>query len=207
MSHLLAGLTLGFAAGVSPGPLMTLVITRTLEYGLAAGLRVAVAPLITDAPIVALTVLFVSALPSGVETTLTLAGAAFLLYLAWEIARDARSATLLQTGPAAQASAVADLWRGVMVNFLSPNPWLFWIGVGAPLFTRAWQNRPALAIVFLASFYALLVGSKALAAFAVAGGRRYLNDDWYRRLLFASAMLLAFFSLRLFWQALQQMIG
>ncbi|MCS6827515.1 MAG: LysE family transporter [Caldilinea sp.] len=206
MSHLLAGLTLGFAAGVSPGPLMTLVITRTLEYGLAAGLRVAVAPLITDAPIVMLTVLFVSALPSGVETALTLAGAAFLLYLAWETAHDAQSATLLRTGPAAQASAAADLWRGVMVNLLSPNPWLFWIGVGAPLFTRAWQNRPMLAIGFLASFYALLIGSKVLAAFAVAGGRRHLNDAWYRRLLFASALLLAFFSLSFFWQALKGLI-
>jgi len=94
-----------------------------------------------------------------------------------------------------------------MVNFLSPTPWLFWISVGAPLFTRAWQIRPALAVVFLTSFYALLVGSKMLTALAVAGGRRYLNDAWYRRLLFASALLLAFFGLRLLWQVLQKGIG
>lgn len=31
MNYLLAGLSLGFAAGISPGPLLTLVITRTLE--------------------------------------------------------------------------------------------------------------------------------------------------------------------------------
>ena len=207
MSHLLAGLTLGFAAGLSPGPLMTLVISRTLEFGLAAGLRVAMAPLITDAPIVVLTVLFVSTLPPGVETALTLAGAVFVLYLAWEIAHDARRATLFQAQAAARSSASADVWRGVMVNFLSPNPWLFWISVGAPLFMRAWQVRPALAVVFLTSFYALLVGSKMLTALAVAGGRRYLNDAWYRRLLFASALLLAFFGLRLLWQVLQKGIG
>lgn len=207
MSYLLAGLTLGFAAGLSPGPLMTLVITRTLEYGLAAGLRVAMAPLITDAPIVVLTVLVVSALPPGVETGLTLAGALFVLYLAWEIAHGAPRATLLQASAAGRASASADLWRGAMVNVLSPHPWLFWIGVGAPLVTQTWQTRPVLAVAFLTSFYALLVGSKALTAFAVAGGRRYLNDTWYRRLLIASALLLAFFGFRLLWQALQRGIG
>jgi hypothetical protein len=45
------------------------------------------------------------------------------------------------------------------------------------------------------------VGSKVLVALGVAGGRRFLDDAWYRRLLVASGLLLAFFGLALLRQA------
>jgi threonine/homoserine/homoserine lactone efflux protein len=34
----------GLSAGLSPGPLLTLVIAETLKRGIAAGIRIAVAP-------------------------------------------------------------------------------------------------------------------------------------------------------------------
>jgi threonine/homoserine/homoserine lactone efflux protein len=207
MNYLLTGITLGFAAGISPGPLMTLVITRTLERGLPAGLRVAVAPLLTDLPIVVISVLVFSALPPTFEIALTLGGALFILYLAWEIAQDARSARLTDAHTLQSASAPSDLWRGMVVNFLSPHPWLFWMGVAAPILSSAWQSDSWAAIGFLAGFYGLLIGTKVLAAVAMAGGRHLLNDSWYQRLLLASALLLLFFSLRLFWDAIGALMG
>ena len=140
------------------------------------------------------------------KQTLTLGGAIFVLYLAWEIARDARYARLADSVQAQSVSASADIWHGMIVNFFSPHPWLFWIGVAAPLLTRAWQTNPWAGVGFLVGFYGLLVGSKMLVAVAVAGGRRFLNDLWYRRLLLASALLLAFFSVRLFWQAIDSIM-
>lgn len=206
MIHLLSGLTLGFAAGVSPGPLMALVITRTLERGLGAGLRVAIAPLLTDLPIIALSLLVFAALPPMLELVLTLGGACFVLYLAWEIARQARHAHLADLAQMKRQRVSADIWQGMVVNFLSPHPWLFWISVAAPILTRAWQSTPWSGIGFLAGFYATLVGSKMLIAVAIASGRRFLNDRWYRRILLASALLLAFFAFRLFWQALETVL-
>ena len=208
MSFFFAGISLGFAAGISPGPLLTLVITRTLERGLAAGVRVAVAPLLTDLPIIVLALIFFNALPPVLETTLTAGGALFVFYLAWEIVRDARHARL-GIGAAPQgATAAADLWRGMLVNFLSPHPWLFWIGVAAPILTDAWQQSGVWAAAsFLAGFYGLLIGSKVLIAVGVSGGRRFLNDVWYRRLLLASALLLAIFGASLLWQAVAPLIG
>ncbi|MEL7059947.1 MAG: hypothetical protein AAGN46_07975, partial [Acidobacteriota bacterium] len=50
------GLGFGTAAGLSPGPLMTLVVATALDRGAAAGARVAMAPLITDAPVIVLAV-------------------------------------------------------------------------------------------------------------------------------------------------------
>lgn len=199
MNYLIAGLTLGFAAGVSPGPLLTLVITRTLARGLGAGVRVAIAPLLTDLPIILVTVTFFAILPPLLEKVLTVAGGIFVLYLAWETLRSARTAHLTTAAPDASAAS-ADLWQGMLVNFLSPHPWLFWIGVAAPLLTSAWQSSAWAAMGWLAGFYGMLVGSKMMVAFAVAGGRRFLNDAWYRRLLVASALLLAFFGIALLWQ-------
>lgn len=202
MNYLLAGITLGFAAGISPGPLLTLVISRTLERGLGAGVRVAIAPLLTDLPIIAISMTVFAGLPPTIESALTIAGALFIFYLAWEILRDARHAHLA-SAEAAAGAATADIWRGMLVNFLSPHPWLFWIGVAAPLLTSAWERSVWAAVGFLAGFYGLLVGSKVLVAFGVAGGRRFLNNAWYRRVLVFSSLLLMFFGAALLWQALR----
>lgn len=55
--YLAAGALLGLGAGFSPGPLLALVVSETLRRGAAAGIRVALAPLVTDLPIIALVVL------------------------------------------------------------------------------------------------------------------------------------------------------
>jgi len=44
--------TLGLSAGFSPGPLLALVVSQTLQYGTMEGIKVAIAPLLTDCPII-----------------------------------------------------------------------------------------------------------------------------------------------------------
>lgn len=63
------GALLGLSAGLSPGPLTTLVISETLLYNIRAGVKVALAPLITDLPIIVLSVLILSQL-SGFQNIL-----------------------------------------------------------------------------------------------------------------------------------------
>ena len=55
IAFLTMGAFLGLTAGLSPGPLLTLVITETLKHSRAAGIKIAVAPLITDVPIIIFT--------------------------------------------------------------------------------------------------------------------------------------------------------
>ena len=61
MNDLLAAIgtggALGLSAGVSPGPLTTLLIGESLRHGRAAGLRIACVPLLSDLPVVLLAVL------------------------------------------------------------------------------------------------------------------------------------------------------
>jgi threonine/homoserine/homoserine lactone efflux protein len=159
------GLALGLGAGLAPGPLLALVVAATLDRGFAAGARVAVAPLVTDAPIVAVCVLVLSGLPDAALAALSFAGAAFVAYLAVDV---------LRTPPpdAPEPGAARDLRRAATVNALSPHPWLFWITVGGPVLVDAAGRDPLLAVGFLAAFYTLLVGTKLVLAALVASGRR-----------------------------------
>ncbi|MBN2296385.1 MAG: hypothetical protein JXM70_28410, partial [Pirellulales bacterium] len=52
--YFLQGLLLGLQGGFSPGPFTTLVISESLAYGRSAGLRCSLAPLISDPPVVLL---------------------------------------------------------------------------------------------------------------------------------------------------------
>jgi threonine/homoserine/homoserine lactone efflux protein len=200
ITPLLTGVSLGFSAGIGPGPLTTLVITTTLERGFAAGLRIAIAPLLTDLPIILACLWIVNALRPEIAALLAIAGGLYLIWLGIKTLRSAQHAVLA----GALHSSVRpreDLWRGFLVNLLSPNPWIFWLGVGGPILTEAWGITPVGALGFLVGFYSLLVGCKIALAWLVAGGRRYLTNSWYRRLLAASGLLLIGFGLLLGWQA------
>ena len=180
-------MALGFAAGVSPGPLMSLVVNTALERGFSSGLKVALAPILTDAPIVLLSLFVVRRLPSAAVPWLSIAGGLFVLWIGWASMRGVRSASLSATG---EASSHRDLLRGALVNALSPHPWLFWLSVGSPLLAAAWDRAPALALGFLAVFFGLLVGLKAIVAALVGEGRRFLSDRAYRIVLAVSAVVL-----------------
>ncbi len=207
MTYLLLGLSLGLSAGLSPGPLLTLVITRTLGRGFGAGLRVALSPLITDAPIILITLLLFNALPPLLEGVVTAAGGLFLLYLGVETIRSARHARLEGQTAAPARDAHVDLWHGALVNLLSPHPWLFWIAIGSPTLARAWEVGRPYALAFLLGFYTLLVGGKIAVAAAVASGRRFLTDKTYRGLLWGAGLLLCLFGALLLWQLIGPMMG
>lgn len=181
MESLLLGLSLGLGAGLAPGPLLALVVGATLERGFAAGARIAAAPLVSDAPIVALCVLVLGGLPDEALAALSLAGAVFVLWLAVDALR-----------PSGDAAPSSDLRRAVVLNALSPHPWLFWLTVGGPLLV---EDRPGPGIAFGVGFYVMLVGAKVAIAAAVAAGRRRgatrLLPPWLPAgLLFAAAVAL-----------------
>ena len=55
--YLSAGTLLGLASGFAPGPLLVLVVAETLRHDVRAGIKVAIAPLITDVPIIVVSLL------------------------------------------------------------------------------------------------------------------------------------------------------
>jgi len=193
-SSLIAGILLGLSAGFSPGPLIAFVIAQTLRHGVHAGLRVALAPLITDLPIILVSVLVLAQLAhaQAMLGVISLLGAGFVGYLAYESFRTQHLD--VQPSPASAQS----LRKGALVNALSPHPYLFWFMVGAPTMVKAWQENALAAIAFLVGFYVCLVGSKLLVAVLVAQSRHLFVGNAYVYLmrvlgafLFVFALLLA----------------
>jgi threonine/homoserine/homoserine lactone efflux protein len=181
--YLLIGLGLGLGAGLAPGPLLALVVTTSLARGFGAGLRVALSPLVTDSVMIAASVLLVHGLPSRAGGALGVVGGLYVIWLGVESLRD----------QAIEIEAADDpdpLRRGVLVNLLSPHPWLFWLIVGGPVLVAAWGESPASALAFLAGFYLMLIGTKTAVAAVVATSRRALTEAGLRRAHRAAGILL-----------------
>jgi threonine/homoserine/homoserine lactone efflux protein len=203
MEHLGQGALLGLVAGLSPGPMLVLVIAETLRYDISAGLKVSAAPLITDVPIILLS-LFIFSRLSGFRLVLgliSLTGGFFLLYLASESLRCPG----METRRIQEASR--SLQKAVAVNFLNPNPYLFWFSVGAPLTAKAWDGGAFPVIAFLGSFYLFLVGSKMGLAIAVGRSRRSLQGRTYIWLMRMLGGLLILFSVIFFKDAWKYIAG
>jgi threonine/homoserine/homoserine lactone efflux protein len=192
--YLAMGAVLGLAAGLSPGPLLALVLAQSIRFGTREGLKVAAAPLLTDLPIVVLATALVAVAAgtaSWILGAISLGGAVFVAYLGIESIRT----TGVQAGRPDEAPRS---WaRGALVNALSPHPYLFWVAVGAPTLILAWGAGPLAAVAFLAGFYACLVGSKMLLAVIAgrSGGR--LRGGAYRAVMVVLGALLLLFAVRL----------
>lgn len=86
MMALATGVLLGLSCGLAPGPLLALVLVQTLRHGAREGSKIALTPLATDSPIIVVA-LVVAAKLAEVRPLLgivSIAGGAFVLYLAWE---------------------------------------------------------------------------------------------------------------------------
>jgi threonine/homoserine/homoserine lactone efflux protein len=179
------GLSLGVGAGFAPGPMLALVIRSTLQHGLAAGIRVAFSPLLTDIPIILLAVTLAATLPESLLGVLGIVGGGFVIWLGIAAAREKPLPSQAATNAPAPRN---DLLKGSLTNALSPHPWVFWITVGAPILS---QGGVAGGAMFLAGFYLMLVGTKAAIAAVVSAGRqRLLQGRGYLIVLRISALLL-----------------
>jgi threonine/homoserine/homoserine lactone efflux protein len=194
MDFLIIGITLGLSAGLSPGPLLTLVISETLQNGINAGVKVALAPVITDLPIVLLTLYLLSRL-SHLETVLgviSIAGGALVLQMAVQNLR------IKPFTPGIEEKKSRSLLKGIWVNALSPHPYLFWLSVGAPLVTKASQVSTITAVLFIFSFYGLLVGSKIAVSLLVGKSRDFLAGRIYLYIMRALGVILCILAFFLF---------
>ena len=200
-TYLTAGIVLGLSAGFSPGPLMTLVISQTLRHGAREGFKVAVAPLVTDLPIILAATFLLTRLANyhAILGVISLIGGLFVLLLAWESIRT--SGVEPRTGDTFPQS----LGKGIMVNLLSPYPYLFWLTVGDPMIVKGWGESPPRAGAFVAGFYICLVGAKLAIAVATGRSRQMLRGETYRYIMRLLGLLLLIFAIMLLKDGLKMM--
>jgi threonine/homoserine/homoserine lactone efflux protein len=172
LTYLIAGITLGFAAGISPGPLLVMVITETIKYDVKKGIKIALVPLVSDLPIVLFSLFIMYKLSDSdiILAIVSFLGALFLGYLAWENITISSFDTNIKT------KQMKGFWKGVLANFLSPHPYLFWMLVGAPITIRAFQENILYSALFILLFYVFIIGTKILVVFLTERSKRFLSS-------------------------------
>jgi threonine/homoserine/homoserine lactone efflux protein len=175
INFLTIGTILGLSAGFAPGPLLTLVISETLKHDIKAGIKVAIAPFITDLPIILLTLFILSKLSNfhNILGIISLAGGFLIVFMGFQsLCTKGIEINLKEANP-------KSLVKGALVNILSPHPYLFWLSVGAPTMTKAMSQNIIAPIAFLSGFYICLVGSKIFLAILVGNSKTFLQGKVY----------------------------
>lgn len=204
-SNLSAGIFLGFSAGIAPGPMLTLIIAQTLRFGVREGCKLALVPLLSDAPVL-ISAWLVAAQLQRFQMALGLfscAGGALLLWLGYESWQtrtlqltEAPSTTASLQQPATpQPQAQPQSWtRGILLNLLNPHPWLFWLTVGVPLLMRGGTANVWAGVAFVAGFYALLIGMKLVIVLLLGRLRHWLTGPNYGWTMRGLALLMWLFA-------------
>ncbi len=192
--YLTMGAIFGLTAGISPGPLLTLVITETLRHNRKEGIKIAVAPLITDFPIIAVTYLIFSKIShiSIAVSIISFLGGMFFFWLGYETIK------FKKVQSASEHRQPQSLRKGIFANLLNPNPYIFWFTAGIPTAFKASKDGPGTVILYFLIFYIMLIGSKIMVAVIVDRSKTYLKERAYRIIMLILGVVLLFFAVYFF---------
>ncbi len=191
LSTILTAATIGFSAGVTPGPLQAIFLSYAIKGGWKKALPAAFAPLVTDGPVVLLVLLVLNNLPGIFLRILQIGGAIFILYLAWEsfkAFRQFREIDMIQ-----ETNGWQTLLKAATMNLLAPGPWLFWSLINGPNLLQAWAISPWWGAAYLASFYGLFILSNIVLILLFSTMRK-MGEQVRKGLLLVSAVVLAGFA-------------
>ncbi len=191
---LLLGLVFGLAAGLSPGPLITLVVSETLKNGKKEGIEVAISPLISELPIILFVLVILSSVSgnSVVMGIISLLGACFLICLGLSNLKVRVKEPKDGLGKVGKGSS---LLRGITTNLLNPNSYMFWLTIGGPMILTSAQVHISATIFFIFGFYLMLVGSKTAVAVVVDKSKTLVESKYYVYIIRALGIVLITFAL------------
>jgi threonine/homoserine/homoserine lactone efflux protein len=192
--YILQGIGYGLTAAAQPGPLQTYLISQTLIKGWKRTLPAALAPLLSDGPIIALSLLILSQVPLWLQRFLHIAGGLFVLYLAYSAYK-----TWKFFDPAIpHIETEQSILKAALINTLNPNPYIFWSLVTGPILVTGWRETPASGLGFLGGFYATMILGLSVVIIGF-GSARQLGPKIIRALLGISAITLFCFGLFQLW--------
>ena len=197
--YILQGIGYGLAAAAQPGPFQTYLISQTLTKGWKRTLPAALAPLLSDGPIIALCLLVLSQVPPWLQKLLYFAGGLFVLYLAYGTYKTWKR---FDPNISLETGTRHNILQAAMINMLNPNPYLFWCLVTGPILVTGWRETPIYGLGFLAGFYAtMIIGFSTVII--VFGSARQMGPKVNRALLGVSTIALFCFGLIQLWLGLK----
>lgn len=190
VAYFIQGLLLGFPAAASPGPLQAFFLSETMRVGWRRTLPTALAPLISDLPIILLVLLILTRTPEWLLRIIRIGGGLFLLYLAASYLISFRRGSQDESIP--EQPLRTSVFKAALTNLLNPNPYIFWGIVAGPILLSALRQSTSLGLSFILGFYGTLIGGFVFFITIFATGRRYAPR------LISSFTLLAIVALALF---------
>jgi len=171
IAYFIQGLLLGLPAAASPGPLQAFFLSETMRVGWRRTLPTALAPLISDLPIILLVLLILTRTPDWLLRFIRIGGGLFLLYLAASYIVSFRRGSQDESTP--EQPIRSSVFKAALTNLLNPNPYIFWGIVAGPILLSALRQSASLGLSFILGFYGTLIGGFILFITIFATGRRY----------------------------------
>jgi len=182
---------------------MTLSIAQTIKYNAGEGIKIALAPLITDLPIAVISILIISRLPNkdvclGI---IFLIGAIFIARLGLKgIKSKPIEIDENQESP-------NSLKKGIAANFLNPNVYIFWFTIGSVAVVESWAVNPLSSILYLAGFYTLLIGSRIILSLIVSKTKAFKHPGVYITSMKILGSVLILFAIYYAYQGIEKLIS
>jgi threonine/homoserine/homoserine lactone efflux protein len=188
----------------TPGPFQAFLVSQTMKNGWRHTLPAALAPLISDGPIVALMLLLLTQTPNWFLSGIQVLGGLFVLYLAWGAFVAAREmGTTLEVSPEAVGR---NFFKAAVMNMLSPGPYLFWGLLAGPIVIEGWRQSPVTGLGFMVGFYLALIGGFATFVILLGTASRF-GPRVSRVLSYVAAVALFVFGLYQLWRGASVFIG
>lgn len=185
----------GLSGAMSPGPYLTLTITRTLRNGRASALLMLVGHALLEA---ALLIGFAFGLQEflgrpAVTTGMTLAGGGVLLWMGFDLFRGAwRGDIVADLHESGQKPTGNPVIHGALISISNPYWTLWWVTIGIKLAA----DGLAIGVVGVVAFF---IGHQladivwySFVVLAVSSGRGLLSDRVYRTVITGLALFLLF---------------
>ncbi|MDR0871087.1 MAG: LysE family transporter [Planctomycetaceae bacterium] len=205
ISLLWQAILLGLQAGLSPGPVTTMLVTESLRHGRRAGMKIALVPVLTDVPVICIIIpllYFLTANTAAIIGVISMVGAVLLCYLGIESLTVSKKQFEQNNVPS------MSLFKAIGLNVFNPNLYIYWIGICGPICVAALHSGGVQRMLsFILPYYLSLTGAKLAAAFAVGSVRKSLNVNiivWLNRLLGVSMFL---FAVMFFWTGVKIFTG
>ena len=199
-----------FSGALMPGPLTAVTVEHVFRRGYPAAPLVTLGHGLLEAAVVALLLLGLGdhlARPS-VTGIIGLAGGLVLAWMSYGMIRGALAGKLSLEGSGGKGRAGrSPFWGGVIATATNPYWFLWWgtIGAGYVALSRH-HGYPGVALFFGGHILADFLWF-SLLALVLASGKRWLNNEIYRWIIFGLGLFLGLFSLYFFWWGLNIFLG
>ena len=199
MNEFLQGIILGWGVAVPVGPINVLVMSYALKnYGKA--LSLGVGAMFADLGFLTLSILGVSQVVHKpfVFNTLAVSGSLFLLYMAYNIFKNARRDIYIQNTENSENKKRLFI-KGFLLNLMNPFVIIFWISVSST--TAKMGNHLILSLIGL---FLGIISWMALFPLVIYKSRTLLKKSTIIALSYISSLILVFFAIMLIYKSFFQ---